>query len=77
MPTVASSFAHPVCVLSMVPKSVEVSLSAVVRRTRCCQEALKASATLGDCDVKASILVLLFFSHLLSDGEDKQQQLDL
>lgn len=50
MPTVASSFVHPVCVLSMVPKSVEVSLSAAVRRTRCFQEALKASATLRDCE---------------------------
>lgn len=67
--TVASSFAQPACVLSMVPESVAVSLQAVARRIYFFQEALKASEMWGDYEQKVICIpvsnanvTLVFFS---------------
>lgn len=61
--TVVSSFAPPVCVRSTVQESVAASLEAVARKTRCFQEALKASETLGDCEPEELCSRLLCLSH--------------
>lgn len=57
-----SSSARPVYARSTARGSAAANLLAAARRTSCSQEALKANATLGDCEHNE---LLMSFSHFI------------